>query len=89
MRLLGGLALVAPIVLISLLVAMPSVVDSLGDGGVREAVAAIAAGAVGVSLTAILVAAYSRLRLRQIIITAERLADGELGATVQIGRAHV
>jgi len=56
MRLLGGLCLVAPVVLISLFIAMPSAANSWVDDGVRSVFAAIAAGAVGVSLTAVLVA---------------------------------
>ena len=82
MRLLGGLCLVAPVVLISLFITMPSAANSWVDDGVRSVFAAIAAGAVGVSLTAVLVATYSRLRLRQVIRVAERLAHGELGVTV-------
>jgi formate hydrogenlyase subunit 4 len=72
MRLLGGLCLVAPVVLISLFITMPSAANSWVDDGVRSVFAAIAAGAVGVSLTAVLVATYSRLRLRQVIRVAER-----------------
>jgi diguanylate cyclase (GGDEF)-like protein len=82
MRLLGGLCLVAPVVLISLFITMPSAANSWVDDGVRSVFAAIAAGAVGVSLTAVLVATYSRLRLRPVIRVAERLAHGELGVTV-------
>jgi diguanylate cyclase (GGDEF)-like protein len=82
MRLLGGLGLVAPVVLLALLVAMPSALDSFVAEGFGSVVTAIGAGAVGVSLTAILVATYARLRLRQIIRAAERLAQGELGVTI-------
>jgi diguanylate cyclase (GGDEF)-like protein len=82
MRLLGGLGLVAPVLLVSMLLFMPSAIDSWFQEGIRSVVAAVAAGAMGVSLTAILVANYSRLRLRQIIRAAERLAQGELGVII-------
>ena len=82
MRLLGGLGLVAPVVLIALLLAMPTAISSWVDDGVRSIGAAIAAGALGVSLTALLVATYAQVRLRPIIRAAEQLAQGDLGVTV-------
>ena len=82
MRLLGGLGLVAPVLLVFMLILMPSAIDPWFQEGIRSVVAAVAAGAVGVSLTAILVANYSRLRLRRIIRAAERLAQGELGVII-------
>ena len=83
MRLLGGLGLVAPVMLVALFITMPSAANSWLEDGVRSVFAAIVAGAVGVSLTAILVATYSRLRLRGIIRATERMAQGELGVTVR------
>jgi len=82
MRLLGGLGLAAPVLLIALLVAMPSALNSWFDEGLRSVVAAVAAGVVGVSLSSVVVAAWSRQRLRRIIKVAERLAQGDLGVTL-------
>ena len=83
MRLLGGLGLVAPVMLVALFITMPSAANSWVEDGVRSVFAAIVAGAVGVSLTALLVATYSRLRLRGIIRATERMAQGELGVSVR------
>jgi diguanylate cyclase (GGDEF)-like protein len=83
MRLLGALGLVAPVALLVLFTAMPSALNSWVDEGARSIVAAVAAGAVGVSLTAVLVAAYVRLRLRGIIRAVERLAQGDLGISLR------
>jgi len=82
MRLLGGLGLLAPISLFAVWIAIPDVVDSWTDGGTRSIVAAILAGSIGVSLTAMLVFVYVRLRLRRLIGAAERLAEGEMGVSV-------
>jgi diguanylate cyclase (GGDEF)-like protein len=82
MRLVGGLGLAAPVALILLALFMPTALDSWYDEGVRSAVAAIAAGAIGVSLTALVVLAYYPVRLRRIVRAIEQLADGELGITI-------
>jgi len=82
-RLLGGLGLVAPVVLLAVLIGMPTAVDSWVDEGVRSIVAAVAAGAIGVSMTAIVVFLYVRIRFWRIIRASERLAAGELGVTVR------
>src|SRR5258706_8735112 len=82
MRLLGGLGLAAPVLLIALLIAMPSALNSWVDEGIRSAIAAVAAGIVGVSLTSVLVATWSRQRLRRIIKVAERLGQGDFAATL-------
>jgi diguanylate cyclase (GGDEF)-like protein len=84
MRLLGGLGLAAPVMLIVLFIAMPSALNSWVDEGLRSGVAAVAAGTVGVSLTSVLVAAWSRQRLRRVIKAVERLAQGELGVTIRV-----
>jgi len=88
MRLLGALGLVAPVVLIFVFIVMPSAAASWVDDGLRSIAAAIAAGAVGVSLTALLVASYAQVRLRQIIKAAERLAQGELGVSLRAPERH-
>jgi diguanylate cyclase (GGDEF)-like protein len=83
MRLLGGLGLVAPVALLAVLIGMPSAVDSWVDDGTRSIVAAIAAGSIGVSLTATVVFLYVRIRFWRIIRASERLAAGELGVTIR------
>jgi diguanylate cyclase (GGDEF)-like protein len=78
MRLSGGLGFVAPVAIIALLLAMSFAATSSLDDTTQSIVTAVLAAAVGVVLTATLVAAYSRQRLRQIIRAAEGLAQGKL-----------
>jgi diguanylate cyclase (GGDEF)-like protein len=82
MRLLGGLGLLAPLVMVGLWFATPRAVDSWFDPATRAIVAAVVAALAGVSLTASLVFLYVRLRLTRLIRAAERLGNGELGVTV-------
>ena len=81
-RLLLGLGLVAPVVLLLVLLTMPAALDSWAVGETRSIVAAIASGSIGVSLTAVVFFAYIRFRLWGIVRASERLAAGELGVTV-------
>jgi diguanylate cyclase (GGDEF)-like protein len=83
MRLLGALGLVAPVAFAALLIAMPDALNSWVDDGSRSIVAAIAAGTVGVSLTATLFLIYVPVRLRHLVRAAEHLAAGELAVTVR------
>jgi diguanylate cyclase (GGDEF)-like protein len=83
MRLLAGLGLLAPLTLLALWAFAPGTVESWTDDGTRSIVAALVAGVTGVSLTAILVFLYIRLRLRTLVRAAERLAAGELGVSVR------
>jgi diguanylate cyclase (GGDEF)-like protein len=83
MRLLGGLGLVAPVALVILFVAMPAALDSWVDDGTRSIAAALAAGAIGVSLAAVVMLLHHAFRLRRLVRAAERLADGRLGVTVR------
>jgi diguanylate cyclase (GGDEF)-like protein len=80
MRLLGGLGLLAPVSLLVVWMTNPGAIESWTNEGSRSILAAILAGAIGVSLTAGIVFFYVRLRLRRLIQAAERLAAGELGA---------
>jgi diguanylate cyclase (GGDEF)-like protein len=82
MRLLGGLGLLAPICLLVVWIANPGAVQSWTDDGTRSLLAAVLAGTIGVSLTAILVFFFVRLRLGRLIKAAERLAAGEFGVAV-------
>jgi diguanylate cyclase (GGDEF)-like protein len=82
-RLLGGLGLAAPVVLLVVLFAMPTAIDSWANDGAQSIVAAIAAGAIGISLTALVFLLYMRLHFLRLVRASERLASGELGVTVQ------
>ena len=70
MRLLGGLGLLAPISLLVVWATNPEAIDSWTNEGSRSILAAILAGAMGVSLTAGIVFLYIRLRLRRLIQAA-------------------
>ncbi len=82
MRLLGILALAAPAALGILAILMPAAFDSWFDEGTRSIVATLAAAAIGVSLTAILVAGYFRFRFGSLVKAAERIADGDYATSV-------
>ena len=86
MRLLALLGLVAPVSLIVLWISAPEAIQSWTDDGTRSILAAVAAGMVGVSLTALIVFVYVRLRLRRLVKAAERMAAGELGVSVRAPR---
>jgi len=83
-RLLLGLGLVAPIALAALFLAAPDAVNSWFDEGQRSIVAAFAAGAIGVSLTASVVLAYVRLQYGRLVRAAERIAIGEPSVAVRL-----
>ncbi len=79
MRLVGALGLVVPAVLFAVLVGVPSILNrSAGEIG-YAVVAAVAAGIIGVCLTAALMWLYVRVRLLAIVAAAERIAAGQLG----------
>ena len=82
MRLLGVLALVAPVAIGTLLFVVPEFLVSWIDDGVRSILAALGAGAIGVSLTALLVATHFRYRFVRLVKAAERIAGGDY--TIQV-----
>ncbi|HET7168307.1 MAG TPA: diguanylate cyclase [Candidatus Limnocylindrales bacterium] len=82
MRLLGVLALAAPVAIGILLIAMPDALLAWVDEGIRSVVAAVVAAAIGVSLTAILVATHFRYRLSELVKATERIAAGDYSARV-------
>ncbi|HEV8546686.1 MAG TPA: diguanylate cyclase [Candidatus Limnocylindrales bacterium] len=86
MRLLGGLGLVAPVAFAAVFVAMPEALDSWVDGGTRSIVAAVAAGTIGVSLTAMLFLVYVPFRLRRLVKAAEQIAAGQLAVSVRAAK---
>ncbi len=83
LRLLGGLGLLAPVAFVVLWISMPGALVSWVDDGARSVIAAIAAGILGVSLTAGIVFLYVRLRFRRLILAAERLAAGRLDVNLK------
>ncbi len=82
MRLLGVLALAAPVAIGALALFVPDALVLWIDEGLRSVVAAIAAGAVGVSLTALVVAAHFRYRFSRLVKAAEHIAAGDY--TIQV-----
>jgi diguanylate cyclase (GGDEF)-like protein/putative nucleotidyltransferase with HDIG domain len=82
MRLLGVLALAAPVAIGALSLFAPDALVSWIDGGARSILAAIGAGAIGVSLTALVVATHFRYRFVRVVKAAERIAGGDY--TVQV-----
>ena len=84
MRLLGILALAAPVAIGILLLAVPDALSSWVDEGLRSVIAAVVAGAIGVFLTSLVVAAHFRFRFNALVKAAERIAGGDY--TTQVDR---
>ena len=83
MRLIGLLALAAPVALGILLLAQPpDVLPWFGDSE-RSVIAALAAATIGVCLTTGVVQLRVNLRLRRLVKAAEKIADGDY--TVGVG----
>jgi diguanylate cyclase (GGDEF)-like protein len=82
MRVLGILALAAPVAVGILLLVTPDALASGVDDGIRLLAAALVAAAVGVSLTVLLLTAYFRFRFGSIVKAAERIAAGDYTTTV-------
>ena len=82
MRLLGVLALVAPVAVGILFLADPGLTASWVDDGSRSVVAAVAALTIGVAMTAGLSWILFRLRFGHLVKAAERIAAGDLTVTV-------
>ena len=82
MRLLGVLALAAPVAIGALSLFVPDALDSWIDEGYRSIFAAITAGAIGVSLSALVVAAHFRYRFARLVKAAERIAKGDYATQV-------
>jgi diguanylate cyclase (GGDEF)-like protein/putative nucleotidyltransferase with HDIG domain len=76
MRLVGFLALAAPVVLGILFLGQPSMLAWLGQGE-RTFVDAIAVATIGVCLTTCVLQLRSNLRLRRLVKAAEKIADGD------------
>ena len=85
MRLLGVLALAAPVAVGILFLIVPNAMDSWSDAGTRSVLAALVAGALGVSLTTGLMATYLRHGFGRLIKAAEQIASGDYTTNVRPG----
>ena len=83
MRLLGVLVLAAPVAIGILSFVAPDALGQWIDDGIRSIMAAFAAGAIGVSLTALVVGAHFRYRFSRLVKAAERIAAGDYA--IQVG----
>jgi diguanylate cyclase (GGDEF)-like protein/putative nucleotidyltransferase with HDIG domain len=83
MRLLGILVLAAPVAIGILSFVAPDALGQWIDDGIRSIMAAITAGAIGVSLTALVVGAHFRYRFARLVKAAERIAAGDYA--IQVG----
>jgi len=82
MRLLGVLALVAPVMVGILFLSDPELTASWVDDGNRSVVAAITAVAIGVALTSLISWTLVRIRYGRLVKAAERIADGDYTVAV-------
>src|SRR6478752_7701069 len=82
MRLLGVLALVAPVMVGILFIANPGLTASWVADGSRSVVAAITAVAIGVALTSFIAWTMVRIRYGRLVQAAERIAAGDYTVAV-------
>jgi len=82
MRLLGILVLAAPVAIGILSFVAPDALGQWIDDGIRSIMAAFTAGAIGVSLTALVVGAHFRYRFARLVKAAERIAAGDYAIQV-------
>ena len=83
LRLLGGLGLLASVAFVVVLLAAPTALYSWTDDGTASMLAAVAAAAVGVWLTVLIVLFYVVFRYRRLVKAAEQLAAGKLEVSVK------
>jgi diguanylate cyclase (GGDEF)-like protein len=83
MRIVGGMGLAVPIMLLAGILAMPELLDAARDPITRSVLAAILVGGLGVSLTTVLVLTYVRFRVGALVKAAEALASGEVDVSVR------
>jgi diguanylate cyclase (GGDEF)-like protein len=83
LRLLGGLGFLALVAFGVVLAIAPNALTSWVDEGSQSIMAAIAAAAIGVWLTSVVVLIYVVFRYRRLVRAAEQLAAGTLGVTVK------
>jgi len=77
MRLIGVLALAAPVAIGALSIFVPDTLFSWIEEGHRSILAAVGAGAIGVTLTALVVGTHFRFRFARLVKAAERIAAGD------------
>ena len=82
MRLLGVLALVAPVMVGILFISNPGLTASWVDDGSRSVVAAITALTIGVALTSFITWTIVRIRYGRLVQAAERIAAGDYTVAV-------
>jgi len=82
MRLLGVLALVAPVMVGILLLSNPGLTASWVDDGSRSIVAAITAVTIGVAFTSLICWTIVRIRYGRLVTAAEQIAAGDYTVTV-------
>ena len=82
MRLLGVLALVAPVMVGILFLSDPELTASWVDDGYRSIVAAVTALAIGVALTSLITWTIVRIRYGRLVKAAERIAGGDYTVAV-------
>ena len=82
MRLLGVLALVAPVMVGILFISNPGLTASWVADGSRSVVAAITAVAIGVALTSFITWTIVRIRYGRLVQAAERIAAGDYTVAV-------
>src|SRR6266576_7130299 len=85
MRLLGVLALVAPVAVGILFLTYPEVTASWVEHGSRSIVAAITAVAIGVAMASAISWTIVRIRYGRLVKAAEQIAGGDL--TVKVSTA--
>ena len=85
MRVLGILALVAPVAVGIMFLTVPDLTASWVQDGSRSAVAAVAALTIGVAVTAVLSWLLVRLRFGRLITAAEHIAAGDYTIKVATG----
>ena len=82
MRLLGVLALVAPVMVGILFLSNPELTASWVDDGSRSIVAAVTALTIGVAMTSLIAWTIVRIRYGRLVKAAERIAAGDYSVTV-------
>ena len=82
MRLLGVLAIAAPVAVALLILTDPGLTSSWVDGGDRAEAAAATAVLIGIGLTATLSWIIVRIRFGRLVRAAERIAGGDYTVSV-------
>ena len=87
MRLLGVLALAAVLAVGALLLLMPDLTESLLRAQAQVAIAAVSAAIAGMAMAAGVMYLHTQMRLRRLVLAAERIASGDYSVTV-VAQGH-